>query len=503
MSLSLLTALQLAVIYRITINLPDLPYSTDLRKPGSPEYFAINKKVVESIDGLLTPIPGDFRASVLNYRYHQVIGTLATIDIYADRESDQVKQAFLEAIDDGDIGDLAVASDGFEFHVIKGSGGSCNPEQFACLDGTCIDAKLRCDGIADCHDKSDEIAEFAKCRRSLPVISLSKKSVDVASGGTIQLSAVIHRVPVGHQVIWSRNDKIIGQGGIKTSVNPRLHVYRSADEYFIRIDKAHTSDSGNYSVQVEGYALKATAPVRVHSEELKAETAGCPPGERACKSGHCFPTYYFCDRHVHCPDGDDETSCTVVTCRSSEFKCEADNICIPHASFCDGVRDCRDGSDERDCSLKPKPTLKSSSLPSRPTVTCPDGSSPEFSLHGSTYCWSNSVCPKGSVCLQSQCCRTASKSFSHVSNSVTFRQCPCCRRIFVFAPNGSGNAAPDTAFLGRNAATALSTAPITPMRCTAICGGKLVTLIRSCVLTTGRRVMFQALLPSFIICREL
>ncbi|KAK0394831.1 hypothetical protein QR680_000954 [Steinernema hermaphroditum] len=403
---SLFTALSLAVIYRVTINLPDLPYSSDLRRPGSPEYFAINKKVVDAIDGLLTPVPGDFRASVLNYRYHQVIGTLATIDIYADRETPLVKKAFLEAIDDGDIGDLAVASDGFEFHVIKGSGGSCNPQQFACLDGTCIDAKLRCDGIADCDDKSDEIADFAMCKRSLPVISLSKKSVDIPLGGTVQLSAVIHRVPVGHQVIWSRNDEIIGQGGIKTVTNPRLHVYRSADEYFIRIENAHSSDSGTYSVQVEGYALKAKIPVKIHTEDaLKSETAGCPPGERACKSGHCFPTYYFCDRHVHCPDGDDEINCSVVTCRSSEFKCASENTCISHASVCDGVRDCRDGSDERNCST-PMSTARPF-LSSRPTVTCPDGSTPEFSLHGSTYCWSNSVCPIGSVCLQSQCCRTA------------------------------------------------------------------------------------------------
>uniref|UniRef100_A0AC34QLQ0 Uncharacterized protein n=1 Tax=Panagrolaimus sp. JU765 TaxID=591449 RepID=A0AC34QLQ0_9BILA len=42
----------------------------------------------------------------------------------------------------------------------------------------------------------------------------------------------------------------------------------------------------------------------------------------------------------------------------------------------------------------------------KPVSRCADGSIPEYSLHGSTYCWSHSVCPSGTACIQSQCCRT-------------------------------------------------------------------------------------------------
>ncbi|KAL3120703.1 hypothetical protein niasHT_007995 [Heterodera trifolii] len=41
------------------------------------------------------------------------------------------------------------------------------------------------------------------------------------------------------------------------------------------------------------------------------------------------------------------------------------------------------------------------------TLTCPDGALPSFSLHGSTYCWSHSVCPSGTSCVEGQCCKSA------------------------------------------------------------------------------------------------
>ncbi|VDK75654.1 unnamed protein product, partial [Anisakis simplex] len=82
---SLFTAIYLAVIYRLTINLTELPYSNELRRPGSTEFFNANDQIVKSFQHLLRRIPGHHEASVLGYRYHQVVGTLATVDIYSDR----------------------------------------------------------------------------------------------------------------------------------------------------------------------------------------------------------------------------------------------------------------------------------------------------------------------------------------------------------------------------------------------------------------------------------
>ena len=33
----------------------------------------------------------------------------------------------------------------------------CAPDQFTCADGKCMDALVKCDGLDDCRDGSDEI----------------------------------------------------------------------------------------------------------------------------------------------------------------------------------------------------------------------------------------------------------------------------------------------------------------------------------------------------------
>jgi hypothetical protein len=38
-----------------------------------------------------------------------------------------------------------------------GGGNLCQPNEFACANGTCIDASLVLDGVSDCKDGSDEI----------------------------------------------------------------------------------------------------------------------------------------------------------------------------------------------------------------------------------------------------------------------------------------------------------------------------------------------------------
>ena len=53
--------------------------------------------------------------------------------------------------------------DGSDEHGCAYWTSSCWPEQFRCLDRTCVDIRHRCDGIWDCVNGEDEMSCAASC----------------------------------------------------------------------------------------------------------------------------------------------------------------------------------------------------------------------------------------------------------------------------------------------------------------------------------------------------
>uniref|UniRef100_A0A0M3K7K5 Ig-like domain-containing protein n=1 Tax=Anisakis simplex TaxID=6269 RepID=A0A0M3K7K5_ANISI len=320
---------------------------------------------------------------------------------------------------------------------------SCGAEQFTCKgDGRCIDPRLRCNRFKDCADGSDELEEYALCSRLTPIIHPLASHFDVHSDQTVELSVTIRQLPPDHQVIWSKNGEIIAQGGLTIKKDPRIHAYRSSERYFLKLANVTDEDAGRYKVTLEGLGLEAVVDVRVIPKQAQQHQhahrpqqpvhhrqykVSCPHDQKACQSGHCLPHSRFCDGRKDCPDGDDESNCNHPKCASNELQCRSDGVCLPKSMHCDGVEDCRDGSDEANCTHKKKTQLTMIFPPHQAhhsNVPCPDGSTPEYSFelmktfcrHGSTYCWSHSVCPSETACIESQCCRT---NLLH-----TLRKCP-------------------------------------------------------------------------------
>ncbi|VDM27792.1 unnamed protein product [Toxocara canis] len=182
-----------------------------------------------------------------------------------------------------------------------------------------------------------------------------------------------------HSVIWLKNGRIIGQDS-STSDDGRVHVYHSSERYYLRITNARPEDAGEYKVTLDGTGIGATITVVV-TGTITPHVVVCPPGNKACKSGHCLSSSLFCDGHRHCPDGDDEIGCHGMKCASHQIRCAIDDTCVPKSVACDGVKNCKDGTDELNCTVLTKPTTRSFySHASRSTVLCPDGSTPEYSL---------------------------------------------------------------------------------------------------------------------------
>lgn len=80
--------------------------------------------------------------------------------------------------------------------------------------------------------------------------------------------------------------------------------------------------------------------------------AGCPPGQRRCRSGTCIQDSLFCNGRSDCPDGSDEDRSNCAKCEPNEQECQRHNNrdpvkkCVPVHWVCDGENDCGNDWDE-------------------------------------------------------------------------------------------------------------------------------------------------------------
>ena len=58
----------IAIIYRITINLPDEPFSPNLKNKTSTEFLESSQQVVDAVNFLMKPIPGFHNVTIREFR---------------------------------------------------------------------------------------------------------------------------------------------------------------------------------------------------------------------------------------------------------------------------------------------------------------------------------------------------------------------------------------------------------------------------------------------------
>ena len=98
----------------------------------------------------------------------------------------------------------------------------------------------------------------------------------------------------------------------------------------------------------------------------KIQIISCADDEFDCGGGWCVPSFWLCDGHFDCQEGEDEDpklcdpafstttispvspssiTPTMLPCTLEEWRCPTGH-CIPQEFFCDGVLDCPEGYDE-------------------------------------------------------------------------------------------------------------------------------------------------------------
>ncbi|KAJ0171351.1 hypothetical protein K1T71_012901 [Dendrolimus kikuchii] len=76
-----------------------------------------------------------------------------------------------------------------------------------------------------------------------------------------------------------------------------------------------------------------------------------------CMEGGCIYHHQYCDGHVDCQDGSDESLClhnhpNATLCNEThEYMCQDQIRCIPRVLICNNDTDCDDGSDEMNCTV--------------------------------------------------------------------------------------------------------------------------------------------------------
>ena len=150
----------------------------------------------------------------------------------------------------------------------------------------------------------------------------------------------------------------------------QTHIERN--EFIVKNDGTHFTPSSNAYDKLMADATEIKSNKGIYEvTSPKVQVISCSDNEFDCGGGWCVPSFWLCDGHFDCHEGEDEdpilcdqsptstttgptTSTTLVPpttpsgesqCSPEEWRCPTGH-CIPQEFFCDGVLDCPEGFDE-------------------------------------------------------------------------------------------------------------------------------------------------------------
>ncbi|XP_018799861.1 PREDICTED: basement membrane-specific heparan sulfate proteoglycan core protein isoform X10 [Bactrocera latifrons] len=285
----------------------------------------------------------------------------------------------------------------------------CQPDEYKCRAGNCIDSARRCDRVPDCPDGDDEDAScLISCREDE---YLCKDGMRCISN-----SKVCDRVT--DCIDADDEDGCEGSGESACRYNEFqcgngqcIPMRELCDNIYDCVDYSDERDCelATVAAKIEcprlkflcngtcvDWSLYCNGKIDCDDEQDEKNCDGterdkdvielvsnktCHAYQWQCGNYQCINKDYLCDGHADCPDGSDEaprqcsknvaTRHTPEDCTAEQYFC--DDECHPDSIRCNNIRECTDGSDELNCT--PYPPTRPRPLPTYPCPmhTCPNG----------------------------------------------------------------------------------------------------------------------------------
>ncbi|XP_052775178.1 low-density lipoprotein receptor-related protein 8-like isoform X2 [Mya arenaria] len=250
---------------------------------------------------------------------------------------------------------------------------TCAETEFPCsVNGTCIPSKWKCDGEPDCENGEDEDSKMCKghqeCEGTQFYCATDKQCIDtewLCDGvpdctDNSDESNCTATDRCGDSMFTCDNKQCISSqwecDGDKDCLDGSDESESKCAAKSCDPEKEFMCADGKRCIDIP-WRCDGDFDCNDHSDEnctgvTPSEVEVCDPSSefQCVASGECIHNSWKCDGDPDCTDGSDEgeDSGCVYTCTEDEFMCD-NKVCITKTLTCDHNNDCMDGSDENNC----------------------------------------------------------------------------------------------------------------------------------------------------------